>query len=29
VVQSLNINMGGGLVIFERLGGGLVIRRIN
>jgi hypothetical protein len=27
VVQSLNINMGGGLVIFERLGGGLVIRR--
>jgi hypothetical protein len=27
VVQSLNINMGGGLVIFERLGGGLVICR--
>jgi hypothetical protein len=28
VVQSLNISMGGGLVIFERLGGGLVICRI-
>jgi hypothetical protein len=27
VVQSLNINIGGGLVIFKRLGGGLVIRR--
>jgi hypothetical protein len=28
VVQSLNINIGGGLVIFERLRGGLVICRI-
>jgi hypothetical protein len=29
VVQSLNIYMGGGLVIFERLRGGLVICRNN
>ena len=27
MVQSLNINIGRGLVIFERLGGGLVICR--
>jgi hypothetical protein len=27
VVQSLNIIIGGGLVIFKRLGGGLVICR--